>query len=262
MTLRRPFVPLALAAGTLALVVPAAPAAVDLVATSSASTSSDDDPPRLRATLEDCETGLRDEDRFAEFRGAMPARSGHRLLMRFDLERRDADGEDFERLKAPTFGRWEKSKAGVAGFVYSKRVEGLEAPGQYRALVRFRWKSRSGRTIRTVKRRTKTCRVRDERPNLELGERRVVATPYGPVLEVVVRNDGRTRTERESELALRVNGVEVSSARVPELEDGEETRVALAAAGCLADTALLVVDPDDVIGEADEDDNERARPCG
>ena len=243
-----------------ALLAGAPTAAGALTATSSA-TASDDDAPSLRATLEECETGLGEEDRVAEFRGAMPARSGHRLLMRFDLERRDADGEDFERTKAPTFGRWERSKAGVAGFVYRKRVEGLEAPGQYRAVVRFRWKSRAGRTLRTSKRTTKICRIRDERPNLTVTDVRLVATAFGPVLAVDVENDGRTGTRRESEVALRAGGVEIAAARVPELEADESGTVLVAAVGCTAADAEIVVDPDDVVDEADEDDNRRVRPC-
>ena len=73
-------------------------------------------------------------------------------------------------LRVPRWGVWQRSRRGVPGFVYTKRVSALQAPAQYRAVVRFRWLDARGRVQRRARRVTAVCRQPDLRPDLVPGE--------------------------------------------------------------------------------------------
>ena len=103
------------------------------------------DAPRLRATVSSCQTGIDPASRSAVFTASMPGNEDTaRMAIRFDLQQRTVDGGIWKKVAAPSFGRWERSRPGVAGFVYAKDVHGLTAPGEYRAVVRFRWYASDG----------------------------------------------------------------------------------------------------------------------
>ncbi len=234
-----------------------APAAPAVSSSSSTSTT----PPRLAATLSTCDTGSEESDRALEVRGSMPRRRGaDRLWMRFDLERRDPLSERWRSVSVRTFGRWEKSRRGVAGFVYRKRVEDLSAPGTYRVVVRFRWRSASGRTLRSATRTSRVCRQPDPRPDLRV--ERATLTFDGTGLDVTVVNAGRSRTTAPSAVAVRHGGVDVAMGSVPVLARDETVRLRLPVPPCGASgTYDVVVDPADGIDEADERDNVQVVTC-
>src|SRR4051794_3669177 len=67
--------------------------------------------PPLRATLATCQTGTTPAERFAVVTGSMPSRTGTvRMGMRFDLEQRRTDADDWTPYPAPKFGRWIRSE--------------------------------------------------------------------------------------------------------------------------------------------------------
>jgi large subunit ribosomal protein L31 len=115
--------------------------------------------PPLRATLSACQSGPETTDRSATFTGSMPAIKGtRRMAMRFDLLERVPPDEDFEAIEVPGLGVWHKSSPGrQSGFVFKQRVQGLVAPAEYRAVVRFRWYGKAGRLLRSTKRETAAC---------------------------------------------------------------------------------------------------------
>jgi hypothetical protein len=120
--------------------------------------------PKLRAVVSSCQTGADPASRAASFTASMPARGDTaRMAIRFDLQQRTVDGGVWRKVPAPSFGRWERSRPGVAGFVYAKDVHGLTAPGEYRAIVRFRWFADDG-TVRETRRKTPSCKQPDQRP--------------------------------------------------------------------------------------------------
>src|SRR5215212_3359255 len=115
-------------------------------------------PPSLGATLASCVRSPDAAQRSASFTASMPALPGtRRMLLRFDLFQRVAAGEGFTPVRVPRWGVWQRSRTGVAGFVFTKHVNGLQAPGDYRAVVRFRWLDARGRVQRTTLRRTRVC---------------------------------------------------------------------------------------------------------
>jgi hypothetical protein len=214
------------------------------------------DAPRLRAVVSSCQTGADPASRAAAFTASMPAASDTvRMAIRFELQQRTVDGGVWERLSAPSFNRWERSRSGVAGFVWTKDVHGLTAPGEFRAVVRFRWWSRSGRT-RTIRKVTRSCRQPDLRPDLRAG--RITAwpspTPGLATYRVPMRNTGRSAAGPFS-VALRLGGAEVARTTVEGLSPGESRMVELLAPACTAALAPEVrIDPENAVQEADEDD--------
>jgi len=221
------------------------------------------DPPRLRAALTACETGPEELDRIAAFTGSMPARRDTvRMAIRFDLQQRTVDGGVWRRLEAPTFGRWERSRPGVAGFVYTKDVKALPAPGEYRAVVRFRWHAADG-GVRTVRRVTRTCRQPDPRPDLVARRVEVLPTalPALATYRVRVRNAGRGHADAFA-VALLVGGVEAGRATVAGLAPRTSVTVQIVAPRCLAGTAVEArVDAAGAVDEADEGNGTAALSC-
>ena len=216
-------------------------------------------PPPLSADLETCTTSALPAQRVASFVGSMPAMSGAmRMQMRFDLQRRFADEKLWHKVPGlEGFGVWESSMAGRAGFVFHKRVDGLQVPASYRAIVRFRWRRGDGTVVRHVRKRTPACSQPDLRPDLAPGtlramlDVRVGLALYG----LVVRNDGRSPA---APFAVRVAGV---MQEVAGLAAGQQVEVAVLAPACVPGASVrAVVDADQRIDEADEH-NALRRAC-
>ena len=219
-----------------------------------------DGPPKLGATLAACETGPEAAQRFAVFTGAMPAMRGtRRMSMRFDLqERRGDEDASPEAVAAPKLSRWNRSKPGVAGFVYTKRVTRL-APGRwYRAVVRFRWHDARGRIQKSTKRVTPFCHQPDQRPNLELVS--LGRAKPGSYLVTIV-NTGLTAAPA-SEVAVEPRPETSSRREVPPLAPGERTTVVVDGEPCASGSVVVVqLDVQRAIDESREDDNRVESDC-
>jgi len=216
--------------------------------------------PKLGATLAACETGTDAAQRFAVFTGSMPALRGtRRMSMRFDLESRGSEeAATPQRVEAPKLSRWNRSKAGVAGFVYTKRVTRLAQGRWYRAVVRFRWHDRRGRVQRSAKRVTPFCHQPDQRANLELVS--VGRARPGSYLVTIV-NTGMTPAP-ESQVALEPRPEKESRRAVPPLAPGERTSVVVDGEPCVPGSVVVVqLDRTKVIDESREDDNRVESDC-
>jgi hypothetical protein len=205
----------------------------------------------LSAALESCATSPLPVERIASFVGSMPAIDGaDRMQMRFELQRRRPE----ERLWRPVHGVqgfdvWESAMTGRAGFVFHKRVDGLQVPAAYRARVRFRWYRADGTLVRSTWRRTTACNQPDLRPNLVAASLRAVldARPALAVYTLVVRNDGASPA---GAFTVRVAG---GVSEVAALAAGRQIGVTVLAPVCARGaTVLAVVDADRRVDEADE----------
>ncbi len=210
--------------------------------------------PRLRATLQRCAPGV------AELRGAMPAVPGtQRMAMRFELQAQEPESGVWSTLAAPGFGTWVRSLPRRAGFVYVKRVDGLAAPGAYRAVVRFRWTGAGGRTLRTARRTTPACEQDDPRPDLTPGALTALPGPEPATLRyrLEVRNEGAAPAGATA-VALDVGG----GLRAPlgRLAVGRLAVVELVGPACSGPVEVRL-DPDDVVAESDEADDVVSLPC-
>jgi hypothetical protein len=222
-------------------------------------TPPDLDRPSLAATLESCSPSALPAERIAVFSGSMPAvDSSARMSMRFDLERLRPGERLWRRVSgAPGFGVWERSLRHRAGFVFRKRVDGLQAPASYRVRVRFRWESANGEIVRRRQRRSALCQQPDLRPDLvPEAVTAIVDVPGLALYSVNVRNVGRSSA---GPFAVRVG---VGSIEVAQLPAGRRTTVVVLAPACAPGARLLVrVDADGRVEEADEHGNLMRAVC-
>lgn len=204
--------------------------------------------PPLRAKLAVC------GDRTASFTGSMPKIRGTvRMSMRFDLV---ASGV---ALKASGLGMWQRSRTSTAsGFVFTQRVQGLAAPGRYKATITFRWYGPHGKVLRTTSRTTGTCVLPDPRPDLQAGILAVVAGPQPgqATYSLVVRNGGRDATG-PFDVAFGAQTQPVDS-----LDPNATWTVTFVAAACAPGSTLRFdLDPAGVVDEANEADHAVTRAC-
>jgi CARDB protein len=241
-----------LALVSLALLTPAAGAAVPKWA--------------AKAVLSDCERGTGEDTtgRSAEFEGQMRAvRGAARMQMRFTLQARTPDSARWSAVSAPGFGVWVSSAAGTSRYVYTKRVEGLLAPAEYRVQLRFRWLSSLGRTLASARRTSRSCRQPDPRPDLvvsSLTVRRAVA-PNRYRYVAFVRNTGRSAAG-PSQLRVAFGATVLPFAPVAALEPGEGIEVAVEGPACATEQPVDAdADAGEAIDERDEADNRFTRLC-
>jgi CARDB len=221
--------------------------------------------PPLRAKVAACSSGPLATDRTAAFTGSMPAIKGvRRMWMRFDVLAHGASRTGFAPLKVPGLGVWQKSVPGrPGGFVFTQRVQGLPAPGTYKAVVRFRWYGKGGKLLRATSRETAVCKQPDQRPDLQAGRLDAVLGPGlgEATYTLVVRNVGRGLAG-PFDVLLSGIGADQPTQRVTGLQAGATTTVIFAAPPCAPGSTLRVtLDARAEVVEADELDDVVERTC-
>jgi hypothetical protein len=204
-----------------------------------------------QAVLTRCDTGV------ATFEGRVtPLRRAAKAQMRFTLQSRTPDAPRWSAVSLAGWGAWITAPPKVGRYLYDKTVEQLAAPGEYRAVVHFRWRDAHGRTVRTERAISKPCAQPDPRPDL-----RVTSLKAGARYVAVVANQGRGAAGPFTVAFLR-NGQPLGSVGVPGLAAGAHTSVLLDAPACSAgDLIAAQADSADVIDEADEDGNVLSVTC-
>jgi hypothetical protein len=221
-------------------------------------------PPPLSAKLVECATGPDAVDRSATFTGSMPPiTQAQRMWMRFDLFQRAPGARRWSRVAVPKWSQWERSDPDRPGFIYTKHVEGLSGPADYRAVVTFRWYSARARLLRVARRTTRACSQPDPRPDLHAG---VLTATQGPqpgtaVYQLVVRNRG-LGPAAPFDTTLTVAGQTPASERLSGLDAGAQQVIGFTAARCApGSTVQVVLDARDEVDEADEADDAVTRAC-
>ena len=165
---------------------------------------------------------------FAVFTASMPAATAAspaaRMAMRFELQQR-SDGRDWLPVTGvPSFGTWERSEPGRPGFIVTKRVNGLQVGGAYRAVVRYRWlEGPNSKVVRIAQRQTAKCVQADTRadlfpapdPSIVRGTRADLV-----VYTLTVRNKGKGGAVG-SGVVLEVNGTQQPAQRIDPLGPGD-----------------------------------------
>jgi hypothetical protein len=109
------------------------------------------------ATLLECERGA---EPAAAFEARMSAVAGtERMRMRFTLQARAKGQRAYRKVAAPGFDAWTTSAPGMTRYVFTRRVEQLIGPAQYRVRVRFRWLDANGDVVARATRVSRSCRV-------------------------------------------------------------------------------------------------------
>jgi hypothetical protein len=153
--------------------------------------------PEAVATLTQCQTAVEQTDRSATFSGQMEAvPATQRMAIRVEVQERLAGETSFRPVVAPGLGVWRGSDTGVKIYKYLRQITNLPAPGDFRAIVSFRWLGSKGRLIHQTARHTQACEQPDERPKLVITQ--VTGTPESGSpstdYEITVRNEGRGPT--------------------------------------------------------------------
>jgi hypothetical protein len=240
---------LALLAALTALAAPAA--------ASAAPTSSTD------AGIDACVAAGSGTPGSVQFRSRMSALPRTQLMwVRFDLQAR-MPGETRYRTVSTKDNGWIKSNAGVDEFIWHKLFQGLSAPGDYRARVRFRWLDAGGKVVDSASRRTAVCSQPDMRPNLELTSLTAESTGDAGQLRYVLglRNTGKGDAAA-FDISFSVGGEPRPLVSFGGLPAGRSQTVAFAGDRCRPGEAVrLEVDPADRIAEVDEADNVLSTTC-
>jgi hypothetical protein len=247
------------AASPAAAAAPVAAAAAPPVATAAAPAR-----PPLRAALTQCRVSPDPAERAAAFTASMPALAGtRRMELRFTLFQRTRGTAGFVPVAVPRWGVWQRSRAGVPGFIFTKRVTGLQAPAQYRAVVRFRWRDARGRVRRRARRVTRACRQPDLRPELRAEG---LTAEAGPVPQTAtyrfdVVNGGRGDAGPFA-VVLTANRTPQPPQRLGGLVAGGRETVTLIGPRCTPGSVVRVaVDTDSEVVEARERNNAANLRC-
>jgi hypothetical protein len=209
-----------------------------------------------------CQRGADASQRVATFRAGMRRIPGaSRLSVRFKLQESVAGGA-YRFVKAPGIGVWRNSRPGVVAFAYRQKVRALAQGSAYRVWVSYRWQNAEHEVLKRTKRRSRACRQTDPLPNLRIqriGGKAVLGAPDRTSYAVTVINSG-TASSPAAALALTVDGSKTVRATVGALAPGQITRVLLEGPKCSSGVSAEV-DPDALVQEASEVDNDRSAPC-
>ncbi len=234
-----------------------------LLAAAPASAAPARPPGSPEALLQSCTTGPAADDRAAVFVGRMrPVPGGERLQLRFRLQERRGERGRWTAVAGEPLGSWSTADAGARGYVFTRRVERLGAPGAYRVLVQFRWLSAAGAVVHRASRISPACRQPDFRPNLRpVG---IDVTPAGDGrsrYRVTVANDG-PGIAAAFEVALQLAGQPLAPVLAPQIERGRSAGVEFQGPSCPAGATVgVVVDPAGMVPEQREGDNVLQLPC-
>jgi hypothetical protein len=128
--------------------------------------------------------------------------------------------------------------------------------------VAYRWQNASGATIKTLQRRSRACRQSGPLPNLRvqrIGGKPVDGSPGMTRYAIYVINSGMAASPA-SAVVLSVDGTMAGRVVVPALAPGQITRVFLEGPACTGSVSAEV-DPDALVRETNEVDNDRLAPC-
>ena len=175
--------------------------------------------------------------RSASFSSEMEGGSSGSMELRFDLYTRPIGDSAWTLVtNVPKFSSWDRPSS--SSVVWSKSVGGLTVGQSYRVLVTHRWLSKSGRVIRRVVLPSAVCDQPDTRPDLTASFVGARALSNGSTLyTLIVRNIG-FGAARGFSVAMRVNGVELPTARVTSLDARKSRLVTFTAAACKSGSML------------------------
>jgi hypothetical protein len=197
------------------------------------------------------------ESREAVFEGQVRVyRRAPRMQMRFTLQASTPDARKWRKVDVPDFSAWVNAPVNVGKYTYDKTVQDLLAPASYRAVVDFRWKSRSGRTIRTERVTSPVCRQPDARPDLVV---RNVRREDGSFVAVIV-NRGRDAAGPFA-VDFLLDGASVGTVEVVALDPDAPMTVMTPAPAEPCAPLEAVADPRGQVDEADEENNSFSATC-
>lgn len=210
--------------------------------------------PYARATLQSCDRQAHE----AAFDGRVTAyRGATRMQLRFTLQVRAQDERRWRKVTAPGWGDWISAPSNLARYTYTKRVQELLAPARYRAVVNFRWRDARGRIIRRERAVSPSCRLPDERPDLEVRSVRFFAGLY----RAVIFNRGR-QAAGPFAVDFLADGRPLGRVEIAGLEPKRAVTALLDGPPCAPGTLLeAIADARSQVDEADEFNDAETNAC-
>ena len=210
------------------------------------------------ARVLDCD--VTSSNRAATFYARVETVSGaSKMQIRFLLQERLGRGDTWSKLDVPDLRGWHSSQPGVKRFGWKQTVDGLRLGGAYKARVQYRWLSSSGTVIDSTTRDTPVCR--GPMPNVVVDD---LAIKPGPTADtrlyrVTVRNGGKADADGV-DVALSVDRAILDTVTISSLEAGDSRTISFNGPVCRR-AARVTADPENTIGESDEDDNSQLFGC-
>jgi hypothetical protein len=215
-------------------------------------------------SVADCHAAPLLVQRYATFAAEMTAmHKGEQMWVRFTLLERLSTDSALHPVAAPGLNVWQKSTPGIGLFRYSQEVANLPAPGDFRALVNFRWYNARHAVIRRTQRLTPICRMPDERPHLRVGA--IVRTPGAQAqttqYDVTIRNDGLGPAQNVGVL-LTINGAAQPEQTIVELAPASAQTLTFNGPQCDPAGALSVtLDPAGSVDQTTRVDDTKTVGC-
>lgn len=214
--------------------------------------------PYARAVLVSCDRDLRE----AVFDGRVATvRRATKMQLRFTLQVSTPDEPRWRKVAAPTWGGWITVPPSFGKYTYTKTVQDLLPPANYRALVNFRWKDRQGRTIRSESALSQVCKQPDTRPDLVVRKVRFANGEY----VATVFNRGRVTAAGAFAVDFILDGAPLGTVEVVGLAPQTAVTAVLPsppAPRCPSGTPLeAVADPRSQVDEADEENDALSVLC-
>jgi hypothetical protein len=185
------------------------------------------------------------------------------MSMRFDLlQQRPGDPEPVALDGVPGWGVWQKSEPGRPGLIVTKRVEQLATAASYRAVVRFRWYSKTRRLLRSTSRTTTACEQPDVRPDLVPARLTVTSRDAATATyAIAVRNQGRGPAAGFA-VVFTVGDRQLAPIAVSPLAPRESGVASIIGPRCTpGSTVTAAVDAGGAVDEIDEADDVSVMPC-
>jgi CARDB protein len=201
------------------------------------------------------------DEHSAVYQGRMATIPGaDRMAMRYVLLSQ-VPGKAEARVRVPGLSRWRRSKPGVGAFAWRQELLNLAVGATYRVQVDFRWFDTSGDVVRSVRRRSVTCRQFSDLPNLRVQVMGVGVTTMEGVVRYRVRVDNSGAvTAFGAVVRLSVDGAVARTQTLTALAAGESRTVGLLGPPC-GRWVEAAADPDNSIVEVSESDNTHSLAC-
>jgi hypothetical protein len=211
--------------------------------------------PYARAVLVSCDRELHE----AVFEGRVTSvKRATRMQLRFTLQVSTRDSPRWRRVSAPTWGEWITVPSTFTKYTYSKTVQDLLPPANYRAVVNFRWKDRKGRTVRRERAVSQVCKQPDTRPDLVVRNVRFELGHY----VATIFNRGRDSAAGHFAVDFIVDGVPLGTVELEGLAAQTAITAVLSGGRCAPGTPLeAIVDPRSEVDEADEFNDSLSATC-
>ena len=196
----------------------------------------------------------------------LPVTGTQTMQLRFRFFLRQTGQAERELKLAGSVGFWEApvSARTVKNWIFNKQVDSLPAPASFRMEVDFQWNGTGTRVIKRQTIRTGGCTQTDMRPDLVVTSVVATAVPSSDKVHyaITLKNAGKGSAAASKILITLLSPYKRVEVATPTLKVGESKVIGIDTDRCdSGGTALIEVDPANLLGEASTTNNSRTVGC-